>query len=186
MNTIVCRLDSCIESTCLLVPREMSDSLKYGIPPGGNLTYRFGTGDNYGAYWYHVHVRGLYQDGLRGPMFIHPASNVVRPFLEITNIPSELRDIANAERAAPVILVNDWFHETSEEIMARLGATNDSMAPLCANSILFNGQGRVICPPQRNDSNSFGCESMRMEMSRTGASVTGMRQQAGLEDGETR
>ena len=147
-------------------------SFQYGIPPGGNFTYRFGTENNYGAYWYHVHVRGLYQDGLRGPLLIYPASDVMRPFSEITNVSADLAEILTAEQGAPVVMIHDWFHDSSEEIMARLGATNDSMMPLCSNSILFNGKGRVTCPAQTNSTDSFGCESMNTGMRHSDASAS--------------
>lgn len=109
---------------------------------------------------------------------------MARPYGEITNVSSELAEISAAERGAPVVLVNDWFHDTSEVIMARLAATNDSMMPLCANSILFNGKGRVICPSPTNNTNSFGCESMDTGMSSTGAMKMGMNSRAGLVHGE--
>ena len=61
-----------------------------------------------------------------------------------------------------MLMINDWFHETSDEIALRLAATEDSMRPLCASSVLFNGMGRVSCPPPMPGRNSFGCEAMMM------------------------
>ncbi|KAJ9091606.1 hypothetical protein QFC21_007146 [Naganishia friedmannii] len=138
---------------------------QYGIPPGGNLTYRFGTTDNYGAYWYHVHVRDVYQDGLRGPLLIHPSDDVERPYHLISNDTADVEAFTQAEKEAPVLMVNDWFHQTSETMLARLSVTNDAMAPLCANSVLFNGMGRVICSQASDNTTSFGCNSMSMDMS---------------------
>ncbi|GHJ89536.1 hypothetical protein NliqN6_5938 [Naganishia liquefaciens] len=147
---------------------------QYGIPAGGNLTYRFGTMENYGAYWYHVHVRDIYQDGIRGPLLIHPSENVDKPFHLISNDTTDARAFLEAEKKAPVLMVNDWFHQTSETMLAQLSVTNDSMAPLCANSILFNGLGQVICTRISNNTSSFGCDSMSVDMSSSSSMSVGM------------
>lgn len=70
----------------------------------------------------------------------------------------------NAERSSNTLVLNDWFHDTSDEIALRLLATNDSMRPLCASSILFNGMGSVQCPTPMNGRDSFGCVSMEAMM----------------------
>jgi hypothetical protein len=65
-----------------------------------------------------------------------------------------------AERTSSLLMVNDWFRRTSDEIALRMVATQDSMRPLCANSVLFNGMGRVDCPIDTLGRTSFGCEAM--------------------------
>lgn len=124
------------------------------------MTYCFGTETNYGAYWYHVHLRDIYQDGVRGPLFIHSSSSNPRPYSQISNSSSDISAMQAAEQNPTVLMLNDWFHETSEAISGRLVATNDSMRPLCANSVQINGMGRVQCPPASSDKSSFGCVSM--------------------------
>ncbi|KAK9893177.1 multicopper oxidase, partial [Cystobasidium minutum MCA 4210] len=57
---------------------------QYAIPPGANVTYCFGTETNYGTYWYHIHLRDIYQDGVRGPILIQPNSSVARPYNKIS------------------------------------------------------------------------------------------------------
>ncbi len=143
---------------------------QYAIPPGGNFTYCFSTDTNYGAYWYHVHLRDLYQDGIRGPLLIHPGEKVARPFFLISNNSEDLTAMQDAEKASSTLVMNDWFHETSDEIALRLAATNDSMRPLCASSVLFNGMGRVQCPAPTMGLDSFGCVSMAAMSSDTGSS----------------
>ena len=66
-----------------------------------------------------------------------------------------------------MLMVNDWFHQSSEDRLARLKTTKDSMRALCANSILFNGVGRVECHPD----GTFGCDS-DMTMSAPGMSMS--------------
>lgn len=133
---------------------------QYAIPPGVNMTYCFGTETNYGAYWYHVHLRDIYQDGVRGPILIQPDSSVARPYNKISTVQDDVNAMLQAEQAPVVLMVNDWFHQTSTEIGLRLAVTNDSMRPLCANSILFNGMGSVQCPPSTPGLSSFGCADM--------------------------
>lgn len=57
-------------------------------------------------------------------------------------------------------MVNDWFHQTGDDIALQLVATQDSMRTLCANSILFNGMGRVDCSMDTMGRNTFGCDAM--------------------------
>lgn len=133
---------------------------QYAIPPGANMTYCFSTMDNYGAYWYHVHLRDIYQDGVRGPILIQPNGSVPTPYHMISDDPADTMAIQAAAKSASMLMVNDWFHDTSEEIAARYKATGDAMRPLCANSILFNGMGQVRCPPLVSGRDSFGCASM--------------------------
>jgi len=137
---------------------------QYAIPPGGQYTYCFGTESNYGAYWYHVHLRGIYQDGIRGPILVQPNATIDRPYALINNNTDDIEAMRRAEQSSNMLMVNDWFHETSDAIALRMAATQDSMRPLCANSVLFNGMGRIDCPTNVSDRNSFGCEAMMGEM----------------------
>lgn len=143
---------------------------QYAIPSGGNYTYCFGTDTNYGAYWYHVHLRGIYQDGVRGSILIHPKSTVERPYTLISNDTGDIRAMHQAELSPSILMVNDWFHETSDAILLRMASTQDSMQTLCANSILFNGLGRVDCPVDTSGKISFGC-GMMMEGGMSGGNM---------------
>ncbi|KAJ6112305.1 Cupredoxin [Penicillium sp. IBT 18751x] len=115
---------------------------QYPIPPGGNFTYRFSVGDQYGFYWYHSHFRAYYDDAIRGPLLIHPASNRSRPFEKLAgNNSADLANILQAENSATNILLNDWTHETSDTIYRRYIETG--AFPFCVDSLIANGQGRL-------------------------------------------
>ncbi|KAL8276708.1 hypothetical protein RQP46_010887 [Phenoliferia psychrophenolica] len=137
---------------------------QWPILPGGNFTYLISTASNYGGYWYHAHLRNYYQDGLRGPIFIHAAPDVARPFGEISSSSTDIAAMHAADAAPQTLMLMDWFHETGDAIRAKLVATKDAMGPLCASSVLFNGVGRVQCPPAdvvaEMGRDSRGCMSM--------------------------
>lgn len=123
------------------------DMFQYPIPPGGNFTYRFSVGDQYGFYWYHSHFRAYYDDAIRGPLLLHPTSNRSRPFEKLAgNDSAELGNIIQAENSATNILPNDWTHETSDTIYGRYIETG--AFPFCVDSLIANGQGRVTCLPE--------------------------------------
>lgn len=105
-------------------------------------------------------MRGIYQDGIRGPILIQPNDSIQRPYALIINNTNDIDAMLRAEQSSTLLMVNDWFHETSDAIALRMAATGDSMRPLCADSILFNGMGRVECPVDTLGRNSFGCEEM--------------------------
>ncbi|KUL88246.1 hypothetical protein ZTR_05057 [Talaromyces verruculosus] len=123
------------------------DMFQYPIPPGGNFTYRFSVGGQYGFYWYHSHFRAYYDDAIRGPLLIHPDPNRSRPFEKLAgNDSAELANIIQAENSATNILLNDWTHETSDTIYGRYIETG--AFPFCVDSLIANGQGRVTCLPE--------------------------------------
>ncbi|KAF4996202.1 hypothetical protein FDECE_12543 [Fusarium decemcellulare] len=116
------------------------------IPPGGNFTYRFSTGSEYGFYWYHSHVRAYYNDAIRGPLLIRPAESRKRPFASLARNDDDKDVLHEAERDATNILLNDWTHELSDVVFARYLKTG--AFPSCVDSILANGKGRVQCLPK--------------------------------------
>ncbi|PYI00346.1 hypothetical protein BO78DRAFT_355831 [Aspergillus sclerotiicarbonarius CBS 121057] len=119
---------------------------QYPIPPGGNFTYKFSVNSQYGFFWYHTHVRAYYNDGIRGPLLIHPSPARVRPFEKLANTTYERDALLEAERKATNILLNDWSHEPSDTIYARYLETG--AYPFCVDSLLANGVGRVECLPK--------------------------------------
>jgi len=116
------------------------------IPSGGNFTYEFSTGSEYGFFWYHSHVRAYYNDAIRGPLLIRPAASRDRPFLQLAENDQERSALLEAEQTAENILLNDWTHELSDVIFMRYLETG--AFPSCVDSILANGNGRVQCLPQ--------------------------------------
>lgn len=123
-------------------------------------------------------MRDIYQDGVRGSILIHPYDTTQRPYDQISNHIKEKEDMMRAEQSSRLLMVNDWFHQTSDEIALRMVATEESMRPLCANSILFNGMGRVECPFPGPGQTTFGCDQMSgmagMGMSGIASSSTSM------------
>jgi FtsP/CotA-like multicopper oxidase with cupredoxin domain len=115
------------------------------IAPGCNFTYRF-QALQYGSYWYHSHAKGQIEDGLYGPILIHPQPGTKKPFHMISNDPAALRAMERAERAVHPLIMFDYMHITSEqkwEITPQAGVEIP-----CYDSILFNGKGRVRCLPE--------------------------------------
>ncbi|KAJ5350264.1 hypothetical protein N7541_007991 [Penicillium brevicompactum] len=119
---------------------------QYPISPGGNFTYRFSVGNEYGFFWYHSHFRAYYNDAIRGPLLIRPSSSRRRPFENLASNGDERDAMLEAERNATSVLLNDWTHELSDTIYARYFETG--AFPHCVDSILANGLGRVECLPE--------------------------------------
>merc|ERR1712169_35619 len=116
------------------------------IPPGGNFTYRFSTGSEYGFFWYHSHLRAYYNDAIRGPLLIHPSPSRRRPFESLARDSTELEVMLQAERAATPLLLTDWYHRLSDVIYDEYFTTG--AFPQCVDSLLANGYGRVQCLPE--------------------------------------
>ena len=78
------------------------------IPPGSSFVYEF-TATPAGTHWYHSHVGVQYGNGLFGPLIV---DDVVPP--------------AKYDREE-ILLINDWFLRTAEEILAGLVGPNQSV-----------------------------------------------------------
>merc|ERR1712169_71219 len=141
------------------------------IPPGGNFTYRFSTGSEYGFFWYHSHLRAYYNDAIRGPLLIRPAASRQRPFASLARNRGDAAALHEAERNATNVLLNDWTHELSDVVFARYIKTG--AFPSCVDSILANGQGRVQCLPESvlESGPGLGIES-EISTSATGPSIS--------------
>lgn len=119
--------------------------MQFPIPPGGNFTYRFSTGSEYGFYWYHSHFRAYYNDAVRGPLLIHPSPQRRRPFESLAQNTMELNAMLRAERNATPLVLSDWYHRTSDVVYNEYLTTG--AFPQCVDSLLANGRGRVQCLP---------------------------------------
>ncbi|KAJ5503444.1 Multicopper oxidase type 2 [Penicillium fimorum] len=139
------------------------------IAPGGRFVSKF-TATQYGTYWYHSHCAGQIMDGLYGSIYIrfahtHPHRNLTHLRRELSTYDPDREklpqtwlahfQINNAIRDPKLLMISDWFHNTSEELrdiavsanldtlsIVRKWAHKDSR---CADSILINGKGRVRC-----------------------------------------
>ena len=96
-----------------------------------------------GSFWYHAHSRGQLDDGMYGPIIIHPAPSVQTPFGTIS---SDTKEVAAMEAAAAnpyPLLMSDWHHRTSDDIWSITVASG--VESTCVDSLLFNGMGHVSC-----------------------------------------
>ncbi|KAK4979554.1 hypothetical protein LTR28_003965 [Elasticomyces elasticus] len=119
---------------------------QFPIAPGGNFTYKFSVGNEYGFYWYHSHFRAYYNDAVRGPLMIHPSPSRTRPFESLASSGAEKNMLLQAERNASSVLLNDWTHSVSDAVYAQYFETG--AYPFCVDSLLANGYGRVQCLPE--------------------------------------
>lgn len=115
---------------------------QFHIQPGCSLTYKW-TATQYGTYFYHSHADSQINDGLYGPLVIHPKPGTPKPYGLITSSPMSLAAIEMAERKRISLLVGDWRHYTSDvewEISKK-----SHLEHLCFDSIIVNGKGNVNC-----------------------------------------
>lgn len=109
---------------------------QYPILPGGNFTYRFSIGNQYGLYWWHSHFRATYADSIRGPLLVRANQTRVRPYEVLARgVPRGVEILRQAENNSQTVMVNDWNHMTSAETYAQYNRTG--AFPNCADSRRF-------------------------------------------------
>ncbi|KAK9334728.1 multicopper oxidase-domain-containing protein [Lipomyces starkeyi] len=115
------------------------------IFPGESFTYNFTTEGQYGSYWYHAHMRSYYQDGIRGPVYIRPAPQTLRPYDVVTERNTTATGILRDQEIRPTPLyVMDWTKLPTDAIYQK--TINYGIDPACILGYLVNGKGRVTCP----------------------------------------
>lgn len=92
---------------------------------------------------YHAHYQSQISDGLFGAIYIRPRSSQDRPFNAMTSDPSSLNALLRAEDNPHFVMLSDWQHVTSNELMDIEDQANVDI--YCAQSLLFNGVGSVQC-----------------------------------------
>lgn len=112
------------------------------IEPECSFTYKF-KATQYGSYWYHAHYRGQIEDGLYGPIVIHPRRGDPKPFNLISDDIDTVHAMVEAEHNVVPLVIADFVHLTSDAKwdMTLAAMVEDS----CYDSILFNGKGSVQC-----------------------------------------
>jgi FtsP/CotA-like multicopper oxidase with cupredoxin domain len=120
------------------------------IKPGNSFLYNW-TANEFGTYFYHSHDRGHIDDGLYGPILIHPAPGQQTPFPSISNSSKDVQAMVQAEQKPSILVISDWMQFTSAEFMAieRAAGVDD----FCLDSVLINGKGRNICLSQQEINN---------------------------------
>ncbi|KAJ5572129.1 Multicopper oxidase type 2 [Penicillium sp. DV-2018c] len=116
------------------------------IAPGGQFVAKF-TATQYGTYWYHSHHSGQVMDGLYGPIYIRPRNIPTELVNAVSNDTLSHAQIKRAIGNPELLVVADWYHTTSEEL--RRIAIRADIDPICVDSILLNGKGRVHCVDPR-------------------------------------
>ncbi|KAJ5367664.1 Multicopper oxidase type 2 [Penicillium brevicompactum] len=112
------------------------------IAPGKQFVHKFNA-MQYGTYWYHSHSRGQNMDGLYGPIYIRPRNVDASLLNTISNDSAARNQMQKAIQDPNLLMLSDWFHNTSEELRQIALAAN--LDTICADSILINGKGRVRC-----------------------------------------
>ncbi|KAF4120043.1 Multicopper oxidase with three cupredoxin domains [Geosmithia morbida] len=112
------------------------------IEPSKSFEYRF-EATQYGSYWYHSHFRSQIEDGLYGPIVIHPRADDPKPFRKITKDRKTLRKLVQAERNVYPLAISDFSHynETYKGVVTSASRIEVS----CYDSVVFNGHGSVNC-----------------------------------------
>lgn len=116
---------------------------QYAIVSGDTFVYEFQLRDQCGAMWYHAHYRGYASDGIYGPIYIRPAKDRKRPYHMVSENPEDLREFFRLERLPQYLVADDSFKLPMDDVMARM--FHYGVDPLCIQSILVNGRGRVVC-----------------------------------------
>ncbi|GKZ33356.1 hypothetical protein AbraIFM66950_003208 [Aspergillus brasiliensis] len=118
------------------------------IKPGEQFLYKW-KASQYGSYIYHSHTRAQIDDGLYGAIYIEPADSVERPFHLITGSDEdEEQAMLAAEKNTRPVIISDWRAFSSHDILQI--QTASGVEAYCANSVLINGKGSVICPSQEH------------------------------------
>eukprot|EP01119_Soliformovum_irregulare_P011542 TRINITY_DN290_c0_g3_i2.p1 TRINITY_DN290_c0_g3~~TRINITY_DN290_c0_g3_i2.p1 ORF type:complete len:692 (-),score=208.33 TRINITY_DN290_c0_g3_i2:19-1800(-) len=134
-----------------------------GIAPGSSFTYRF-VADNAGTFWYHSHSATQYSDGLLGPIIVDPAPGDADPIRAA---------FPNKDADDHLMLIQDWDHETSDDILTKAGPRDSYPGfipayPWPTTTILMNGIGNGTCDVNQCgptiDCDSQSCLNLRPPM----------------------
>ncbi|KAG9079696.1 laccase, multicopper oxidase, benzenediol:oxygen oxidorectuctase [Ceratobasidium sp. 370] len=114
------------------------------IPAGSSFTYEFTVTGQYGTYWWHAHASTQLADGIHGPLIIHSPDDPLKRGVDFDE--------------EQVLVVADWYHDTSAVITSALlspGGYQGSIAAPSPNSALINGRGTWDCATYGNSSTCF-------------------------------
>ncbi|TEA16993.1 Laccase abr2 [Colletotrichum sidae] len=116
---------------------------QYSIQPRDSYTYRFTVQQQYGSYFYHGHFGPAFADGMRGPIWIAPASWRPRPYHLISSSAADIEGMKAAEHNPHHVVISDWNAEPMDTLLIMYRDTG--VVPWCSNSIVLNGKGRTVC-----------------------------------------
>lgn len=112
------------------------------IGPGCSFTFRW-KATQHGSFFYHAHSYSQVNDGLYGPIIIHPALGTPASYDMITTDDRSLSAIRAAEKTRLPVLISDWRHIESQYEWE--SSRESGVETPCFDSILVNGKGRVNC-----------------------------------------
>lgn len=125
------------------------------IQPGKSFVYKW-KATQAGSYWYHSHQHAQLNDGMYGPIVIHPKDSTPRPFDRISKDPTAVRAMKRAEADVTPLVLSDHRHVTSERGWD-INVASGLETP-CYDSILINGKGRVDCWTQEKMASLYTAE----------------------------
>lgn len=112
------------------------------ISPGCSFSFTWKATQN-GPFYYHAQSSSQIDDGLYGPIVIHPASSTSAPYEMITKSAESLSAIRVAEKTRVPLLISDWRHI---ECGYEWGSSQSSgVENPCFDSIPVNGKGKGNC-----------------------------------------
>ena len=117
---------------------------QWAIPPLGDFTYKFAPTGQAGLHWYHAHLRGYLDDGVKGLIYIKPDAGRPKPFDRIDSDPQQIEAMKAAEEKPRSLAMYDWRHVQEDEALAMFFSSGRPTT--CIDSVLFNGKGRTYCP----------------------------------------
>jgi FtsP/CotA-like multicopper oxidase with cupredoxin domain len=112
------------------------------ITTGSTFSYKW-KATQHGSHWYHAHLKGQVEDGLYGPIIIHPSKKRSNPFGLISSDPAAIHAMKRAEKKAKPVVLSDFRHMTSADVWQVANAAN--MELTCYDAILVNGKGSSKC-----------------------------------------
>lgn len=115
---------------------------QHQISPDCSFTFEW-TATQHGAFFYHAHSGSQVNDGLYGPIIIHPAPSTPAPYDLITTDAKSLSAIQAAEQTRMPLLISDWRQVESQFEWESSRASG--VETPCFDSILVNGKGKVNC-----------------------------------------
>ena len=116
---------------------------QWAIPPLGDYTYKFTPTNQTGLHWYHAHLRGYLDDGVKGLLYIRPSAQRPRPFQLIDPSGDQVAAMQQAEDSPRNLALYDWKHVQEDEALAMFFASGRPTT--CVDSVLFNGKGSIYC-----------------------------------------
>ncbi|KAK8113864.1 hypothetical protein PG999_005933 [Apiospora kogelbergensis] len=112
------------------------------IQPGCEFLYKW-KATQHGSYWYHSHTDLQFDDGLYGPIIIHPKDDPTGLYSLVTKDPASLEAIKSAEKHRYPVMLGDWRHVPSSVVTEISQKSHIDL--LCFDSVLVNGKGKVDC-----------------------------------------